>query len=144
MKRQRRAPARKRPARTQSFAHLFGAVREGVFVGLLKPADHVTGGQTFAANPYLKTMFGYAVETDERDVAPFALERFSDEGDRSAFINRLETEGTVTDYLLRMRRIDGSAMWVEVTAHAEQASRGALRVEEATLLGAGTAAGSAM
>jgi two-component system NtrC family sensor kinase len=100
-----------------------------VFVGAITPADHAAGGQTLAANPYLKTMFGYTVETDEREVAPFAPERFSDEADRVAFIDRLEAEGTVTDYLLRMRRIDGSALWVEVTAHAEPSTRGSLRLQ---------------
>mgnify|MGYP006180037167 CR=1 FL=1 len=35
----------------------------------------------------------------------------------------------MTDYLLRMRREDGSAVWVEVTARAEPAGRAGLHVE---------------
>ena len=41
----------------------------------------------------------------------------------TAFIDRLKSDGAVTDYLLRMRRLDGIAVWVEVTAHAEAVQR---------------------
>src|SRR4029079_15176375 len=37
--------------------------------------------------------------------------------------------GAVTDYLMRLRRADRIAIWVEVTAHAEAEGGGSLRVE---------------
>ena len=45
-------------------------------------------------------------------------------------LSRLANDGAVTDYLLRMRRVNGSPVWVEVTARARAArSGGLLRVE---------------
>ena len=40
-----------------------------------------------------------------KDVAPFADARFTDSAAKGAFISRLASEGAVTDYLLRLRRI---------------------------------------
>ena len=113
-----------------AFARLFEAVHEGVYIGTLPPASG-GAGVTLAANPHLKVMFGYAPDVPEADVDPFALERFADAAARNAFLDRLTAEGVVSDYLLRMRRLDGSAMWVEVTARAESGSAGGdgLRVE---------------
>src|SRR4051812_7029501 len=73
-------------------------------------------------------MFGYAVETPQEDVRPFEVERFVDPQAREGFIERLRRDGAITDYLLRLRRADRSAMWVEVTAHAEPSADG-VRIE---------------
>jgi len=49
---------------------------------------------------------------------------------RAAFIDRLASEGAVTDYLLRLRRVDNSPVWVEVTAHADSpAEDGSVRID---------------
>ena len=114
--------------RANAFARLFEAVHEGVYIGTLslRSGDSVTT----AANPHLKLIFGYPAETDEQDVAPFAPTHFPDPAARASFVRRLAAEGAVTDYLLRLRRVDGSSVWVEVTAGAEPASEeGVLRVE---------------
>ena len=103
--------------RGDAFARLFEAVHEGVYIGTIDTrGDAVT---TLAANPHLKLMFGYPAETAEREVTPFAAAQFAEAAARTAFISRLDAEGAVTDYLLRLRRVDGSAVWVEVTARAE-------------------------
>jgi PAS domain S-box-containing protein len=113
--------------RANAFARLFEAVHEGVFIGTLSPRG---ADSTLAVNPYLKEMFGYAADAAEHDVDPFAVERFADPPARAAFLERLTAEGSVTDYLLRLRRLDGGALWVEVTAHASPAPRGpGVRVE---------------
>ena len=122
-----RPPAR--DPRASAFARLFKAVREGVFIGSLEPTTEGTGGVTIAANPYLKSIFGYSAETSEADVALFAPDRFADPSERLAFLERLTTEGAVTDHLLRMRRVDHSSVWVEVTARVEPAGGSAVRVE---------------
>ncbi len=88
---------------------------------------------TLAANPHLKQIFGYPPEAREADVAPFAAERFVDDDARTALVNRLVETGAVTDYLLRMRRMNGSPVWVEVTARARSARSGALLRVEALL-----------
>ncbi len=112
--------------RTAAFARLFEGLHEGVYVGTLD-ADRTS---TIAANPHLKLIFGYGSETPEADVRPFDADRFVDPQARVALRERLATDGAVTDYLLRLRRADESAVWVEVTARAEQlAGKGGLRVE---------------
>src|SRR5687768_689557 len=89
---------------------LFDRVPEGVFLGSIDAA----GCATASANPYLKLMFGLAPDTPDADVQPFAIERFVDPQAREAFIEQLGRDGTVRDYLLRVRRADGSPFWVEV------------------------------
>ena len=117
--------------RADAFARLFEAVREGVFIGALGPPGVDDAAETaLAANPHLKLIFGYPAETHETEVAPFAPERFVDAEARAALLSRLAKDGAVTDYLLRMRRVNGSPVWVEVTARARTARKGGLlRVE---------------
>jgi two-component system NtrC family sensor kinase len=115
-----------RGTRADAFARLFEAVHEGVYIGTLGPE----GGTTLAANPHLKLIFGHPPETPESLVAPFAPSAFIDPQARAAFIERLSVDGAVADYLLRLRKVDGSAVWVELTAHAEPADvPGMVRVE---------------
>ncbi len=115
--------ARKKPS-AEAFARLFESVHEGVYIGTVDGAS----SQTLAANPHLKLMFGFGVEAAEPDVRPFELEHFVDPQARDGFFGRLERDGAVRDYLLRLRRADKTPMWVEVTAHAEPVRDG-LRVE---------------
>ncbi len=114
------------PDRAAEFSRLFESVHEGVYIGLLGPHDNVT----IAANPYFRIMLGYPADTPEAELRPFDPDRFTDEGARVVFIDRLARDGAVTDYLLRIRRADNAVIWVEVTAHAEvQVSPGSVRVE---------------
>jgi len=108
-----------------AFARLFEAVHEGVYIGALDGPDT----RTISANPHLKLMFGFAADTPETDVRPFEPDRFVDPQARDGFIARLERDGAVTDYLLRLRRADRVAIWVEVTANAEAQDTGGTRVE---------------
>ncbi len=105
---------------TDAFARLFEAVHEGVYIGLL---GNQRGGEaatvTLAANPHLRLMFGWADDVPAGDVRPFEPARFVDTQARTSFIQQLTRDGSTQDYLLRLRRADNSAMWVEVTARAE-------------------------
>src|SRR6478735_1579951 len=107
-----------------AFARLFESVHEGVYIGELSAES----SRTLSANPYLKLIFGYAAETPAADVIPFDGERFVDPQARDGFLERLERDRTVTDYLLRLRRADRTLIWVEVTARADVV-RGGLRLE---------------
>jgi PAS domain S-box-containing protein len=107
--------------RAAAFARLFEVVHEGVFIGTLET--------TLAANPHLRLIFGYPPETPDAGVSPFHADRFADATARAAFLDRLESDGAVTDYLLRMRRLDGSPVWVEITARVEPSAPGKLYVE---------------
>jgi PAS domain S-box-containing protein len=112
--------------RGAAFARLFEAVHEGVYIGTIE-SDTTT---TIAVNPHLKLIFGYAGEAAERDVRPFDREHFVDPQARVALLARLANDGGVSSYLLRLRRADGSPVWVEMTAHAEPAGAGgAIRIE---------------
>ncbi len=112
--------------RDAAFARLFEAVREGVYIGTLGP----DATSTIAANPHLKLIFGYESDVPESDVRPFDGERFVDPHARTALIERLATDGSVTDYLLRLRRADTTPVWVELTARADApAADRTLRVE---------------
>jgi signal transduction histidine kinase len=107
-----------------AFARLFESVHEGVYIGTVS----TTASSTLSANPYLKLIFGYAAETPTGEIGPFAAERFVDPLARDAFIERLQRDRSVTDYLLRLRRADRTPIWVEVTARADLLPDG-LRVE---------------
>jgi PAS domain S-box-containing protein len=112
--------------RAAAFARLFEAVHEGVYIGTIAP-DNTS---TIAANPHLKLIFGYGSEAAEIDVRPFDHDRFVDPQARVALVERLTADGSVSDYLLRLRRADGSAVWVELTAAADLLSaRAGLRIE---------------
>lgn len=108
------------------FARLFEELGEGVYIGLVGPTETAT----LAANPYLCAMFGWPVDAPNGDVRPFEPDRFVDDQARTDFIDRLTRERRVTDHALRLRRWDGSAIWVEVTGRADPLSSGpALRIE---------------
>ena len=112
--------------RASAFARLFEAVHEGVYIGEIGPKS----SSTIAANPHLKLIFGYPSDAAEAGVRPFDEERFIDPLARVALVDRLASDGTVNDYLLRLRRADATAIWVEVTARADTPDdSGAIRVE---------------
>jgi C4-dicarboxylate-specific signal transduction histidine kinase len=98
-----------------ALARLFETVHEGVYLGTLTDDSSTT----HAANPHLKLMFGYPPDAPAHDVRPFDPSRFVDPQVRSGLLERLARDGSVADFLLRLRRADGSPVWVEVTAHAE-------------------------
>jgi two-component system NtrC family sensor kinase len=87
----------------------FDEIRHGLLVGRV-------GRETALANSHLKSLFGYPADTPDTLVDPFDPERFIDQETRESFLARLHTDGQVVDQLLRLRRNDGSLVWVEVTA----------------------------
>ena len=98
-----------------AFTRFFEALKEGVYIGFVGP--HETA--TLAANQHLRDMFGWAPSAPDADVRPFDVDRFVDELARAEFLTALRREGAVTARLLRLRRLDGSAIWVEITARAD-------------------------
>ena len=100
--------------RLASFARLFRAVHEGIYIGALGAG----GSTTLAANPHLKAIFGYQPDTAEALVVPFEVSRFVDPQARRDLIEKLDRDGHVTEHLLRLRKVDGTPIWVEVSATA--------------------------
>ena len=62
------------------------------------------------------------------DVRPFDPERFHDATSRVTLLERLQSDGGLVNYLVRLRRADQSSVWVELTASAE-AVPGGLRID---------------
>ena len=107
---------------SDALTRLFESVHEGIYVGTL----HAREDATIAANPHLKLMFGHPRDAEASAVRPFEPERFIDAEARTALLDRLERDGAVADYLLRLRRADDTPFWVEVTAHVspDEANQG--------------------
>lgn len=103
-------------------------VHEGVYVGLLAVRAHESDA-TIAANLHLKQMFGYPSGKPESEIHPFAPSRFVLPEQRSELVDQLQKTGSVTSWLVRMRRLDWSEMSVEITAHAEAGPAGLLSVD---------------
>jgi signal transduction histidine kinase/CheY-like chemotaxis protein len=118
--------------RAAAFARLFEAVHEGVYLGKVEAPDAhgSTWGAsvTLASNPFLRSMLASPPGADEQDVRPFDAGRFVDPDARALFLDQLRAQGFVENYLLRLRRDDGTPIWIEVTANG-QCAGGALRIE---------------
>ncbi|MCY4599116.1 MAG: response regulator [Acidobacteria bacterium] len=111
------APAATFPL-SEALVRLFESVNEGIYFGSL----HGDGDTTLAVNPHLKLMFGHPPGAATGAVRPLATERFVEPEARAAFLEQLRRDGAVTDYLLRLRRVDDSPFWVEVTADLDDGS----------------------
>jgi two-component system NtrC family sensor kinase len=114
--------------RAATFARLLDTLQEGVFVGVLNPGAPKPG-RTLVANPALKRLFGLPLDTPDSAVDPFAPVRFSDPAARAGFLDRLTSEGTVSNYLLHMRKADESLLQVDVTATVRATTRGGFIVD---------------
>jgi PAS domain S-box-containing protein len=115
--------------RDLAFARLFHSVHEGVYMGTLGASNT----STLAANPHLKTIFGYPPDAAEGLVLPFDQSRFVDPQARQAFLELLDRDGRVTDHAMRVRRVDGAPIWIEVSATARHADTGNLLHVEALI-----------
>jgi len=110
--------------RASAFARLFQTVHVGVYIGTIGP----DGTATVAANPHVKLILGYGSETPDAEVRPFDPERFHDAQSRTTLLDRLGSDRSLVNYLVRLRRADQASVWVELTARAETVPEG-LRVE---------------
>ncbi|MDR1989826.1 MAG: response regulator [Acidobacteriaceae bacterium] len=112
--------------RAAAFARLFQSAEDGVYIGTIGPDDT----STVAANPSLKRILGYDDIAADTEVRPFDVDRFVDPKTRHALLERLVADGRVSNYLLRLRRVDGGFVWVELTGHAKANPKtGRLQVE---------------
>lgn len=105
--------------RAVALTRLFQSLPEGVYMGTLGANSSTTLG----ANPHLKTIFGYAPDAAESVVQPFDPSRFVDPQARQTFIELLDRDEGVVDHLLRVRKVDGTPIWIEVSATASHRPR---------------------
>ena len=73
------------------------------------------------ANACLKRMLGCPVDGSATAADPFDPERYPDQSAREALLLRIAADGYVVDAPVRLRRNDGSLVWVELTATPEGA-----------------------
>ncbi len=99
---------------------LFERIPVGIYVGTL--AEHDC--HTLAANATLKTLLGYPLDTPDSDVHPFSTDRFPDAQARATLVQQLDQSRSVVDHLLRLRRCDGSLVWIELTATRDETAAG--------------------
>src|SRR5688572_729855 len=92
-----------------------------------------TGTTTVAANPHLKSIFGYPPDAAESLVQPFDVTRFVDPQARHELIEKLDREGHVTEHLLCLRKVDGTPIWVEVSATASSPQAASLKPQTSSL-----------
>jgi two-component system NtrC family sensor kinase len=126
-------PSRRLPAafagpdeRSAVAARLFDRAQVGACVAVLGPDG---ADRTLVVNTHLKHIFGYESSVPESQVLPFESARFVDPLARSNLLERLGHDGAVADFLVRVRRVDFTPIWVEVTATAERQDGGSLLVE---------------
>ena len=110
--------------RAAAFERLFQAIHEGVYIGTIGS----DGTDTVVANPHVKHILGYGSETPDTDVRFLDIERFHEAPVHASLLERLAIDGSVVNYLARLRRIDQASVWVEITARAVPTNCG-LRVE---------------
>jgi len=115
--------------RADVIEHLFDVAREGIYIGLLSPASSTTGGMVLAANPCLSRILGYPAGTTEDAIFLFAPEHYLDSSVRSRLIDALLGNAGVNGYLVQLRRLDGTPVWVEITAYTEAAADEMVRVD---------------
>jgi len=114
------------PLSADAFARLIDGLQDGLYIGLVGDVETAT----LYTNPHLGAMLGWPPDAAATDVRPFDIERFVDDQARIEFLQRLTGDKVARDCLLRLRRVDGSALWIEVTARAEPVGTTAtLRVE---------------
>ncbi len=117
------------PARDAAIGRLFEVAREGIYIGTLDPAGEGPTGAAVAVNPHLKQILGYPASSVDSAVPLFAPEHYADVSARARLIDTLLAGIDVCDYLVQLRRADGTPIWVEITAHAERTGNGSVRVD---------------
>ena len=106
--------------RAAAFERLFQSIHEGVYIGTIGP----DGTHTLVANPHIKHILGYGSWTPDTDVRFFDIDRFHEAPTRASLLERLALDGSVVNFLARLRRVDQASVWVEVTARAVPTSGG--------------------
>lgn len=118
----RRAPRRmSRAAMDRELESLLGQAGIGLYVGTIPfatahdPLNQQVGGA-------LREILGYPADAPASDVGLFDPRHLPDPATREALLLALASDRRVSDYLIQARRLDGTAIWLELTAHASPGS----------------------
>jgi len=81
-------------------------------------------GRWLWANPAFLRIFGFP-SLEEVQGRP-VTESYENPDERQAFIDRIRAQGSVKDFILQMRRKDGTPIWVSVNAQVKRNPRGSI------------------
>ena len=82
-------------------------------------------GRLLQANPALLRMFGYADAGDPARIA--VLDTYQDPADREGYLAEIRQQGHVRNKELRLRKKDGTPIWVSITADAQFDGQGGIK-----------------
>lgn len=113
-------------ARTTALAALAERLNAGVCVAKVLPDGRVL---TIAATAPLKRILAYPESTPDEEVNLRSVEQMMDPPSSGALLSLLAAPGGVTDHAVRLRRQDGTSLWVEVTGSAHTDEDGTIVIE---------------
>ncbi|MDX1468246.1 MAG: PAS domain-containing sensor histidine kinase [Acidimicrobiia bacterium] len=108
-----------------------GPLFERMPVALYRSAP---SGELLAANPALAQLLGYDSVEDLFAGVSSVVSVYVGADRRRQWIDAIESDGTVFDFDVELRRADGSTVWVQDTARAVRDDRGAVRYYEGALI----------
>jgi PAS domain S-box-containing protein len=91
-------------------------------------------GHVLAANPAVAMLLGYETPDELVDRVDGAGGAYVDPSEREEWRRVIETEGTVRDFVVRLRRRDGDVIWVADTASAVHDEEGQVLYYEGVLV----------
>jgi signal transduction histidine kinase len=121
-------PAGDVPDRFALLERLFDVARDGLYAGQLDPS-HEHAETILVANPSLKRLLGCAADAAPSACTLFGPSRFDESPARERLLRALLDGPGVSDYLVQLRRDDGTPVWIELTANVEAEPSGSLRID---------------
>ena len=113
-------------ARTAALATLAERLNAGVCVAKVLPGGQVL---TLVATAPFKRILAYPESTPEGEVDLRLVKEMIDPASSGTLLPLLVAPGGVTDHAVRLRRKDGTSLWVEVTGSAHTDEDGTMVIE---------------
>ena len=110
----------------EKYRSIFENAVEGIF---LTTAE----GRLLSINPSGAEMFGYRSPQEMLEAMPNVQQQYTDPAQREDLIRRLQEQGVVSGFQVRMKRKDGSAIWTSLSARAIKDGNGKVVRLEGTL-----------
>jgi PAS domain S-box-containing protein len=108
------------------YRSIFENAVEGIFLTTVE-------GRLLSINPSGAEMFGYRSPQEMLEAVPNVRQLYTDPAQREELIRRLQEQGVVSGFQVRMQRKDGSAIWTSLSARAIKDGSGKVVRLEGTL-----------
>jgi two-component system cell cycle sensor histidine kinase/response regulator CckA len=91
-------------------------------------------GRFISVNPALARMSGYGSPREMiEDITSINNQYYADPNDRAKYLNALEEKGFVEDYVMRLKRRDGSLFWASNSSRVARDEEGTILYYEGTV-----------